>query len=68
MANDMVVGGDSCDEHSSFQDLYVHHGMWKAATRLSNELKDRVGALLKRHTDYSLVVTGHSLGAGKKIL
>jgi len=49
--------------------LRVHHGMWKAANILSDELTPRILALLDQvGPEYSLVVTGHSLGAGTATL
>jgi hypothetical protein len=43
---------------------YVHEGMWRAATRLADELAPTVWKELEERPNHNLLVIGHSLGAG----
>ncbi|GMI38821.1 hypothetical protein TrCOL_g10224 [Triparma columacea] len=42
----------------------AHGGMLEGAKSISIQARRRISALLAVHTDYTLVITGHSLGAG----
>lgn len=46
----------------------VHSGIMICAKNLSNETKEKILQLLSNHPDYSLVIAGHSLGAGATAL
>ncbi|KAK2716488.1 hypothetical protein QYM36_006841 [Artemia franciscana] len=41
-----------------------HRGKVECATRIKRQIKDILLAVLEEHSNYGLVVTGHSLGAG----
>lgn len=56
---DVMVVVDGIEYHGN-----VHRGMWMCAERLPLELKSLVQDALESHAGYSLVVTGHSMGAG----
>eukprot|EP01094_Clydonella_sp_ATCC50884_P023102 TRINITY_DN5452_c0_g1_i1.p1 TRINITY_DN5452_c0_g1~~TRINITY_DN5452_c0_g1_i1.p1 ORF type:complete len:1030 (-),score=315.25 TRINITY_DN5452_c0_g1_i1:393-3134(-) len=43
---------------------YVHDGMLYSARQVKDKLEPFIFEALEKHPDYSLVVTGHSLGAG----
>eukprot|EP00405_Crypthecodinium_cohnii_P033410 CAMPEP_0206531416 /NCGR_PEP_ID=MMETSP0325_2-20121206/3748_1 /ASSEMBLY_ACC=CAM_ASM_000347 /TAXON_ID=2866 /ORGANISM="Crypthecodinium cohnii, Strain Seligo" /LENGTH=609 /DNA_ID=CAMNT_0054027647 /DNA_START=117 /DNA_END=1946 /DNA_ORIENTATION=+ len=43
---------------------YAHSGMLTAAETLSSQLTSIVAGLLRKYSDFRLVLTGHSLGAG----
>ncbi|KAM4067105.1 lipase (class 3) domain-containing protein [Hirsutella rhossiliensis] len=40
----------------------VHHGFYRAFENIQSEMFKKVRALLEKHKDYRLIVTGHSLG------
>lgn len=63
------------DLHLSYEDYelswgnkifkgHVHSGMMTSARHVSNKIKPLVLHALDRNPDYTLVITGHSLGAG----
>ncbi|KAJ1959982.1 hypothetical protein GGI12_004046 [Dipsacomyces acuminosporus] len=43
----------------------VHHGFHDAYYSAAKEIKENVARLLAQHPDYSIVVTGHSLGGAQ---
>ena len=51
-------------EPSSFQGGLVHSGMRDQANEVITQLKPTIDRILANHSDYQLIFTGHSLGAG----
>ncbi|GMF80392.1 unnamed protein product [Aspergillus oryzae] len=41
----------------------VHSGFWKAWSEIADTITSKVESALSDHSDYSLVLTGHSYGA-----
>ena len=67
-ANFADVITDLVCESVEFLGGYAHDGIKRGAERLFEETIKTVCHLLGRNPSYSLVVTGHSLGAGTSIL
>lgn len=70
MFTDLTAGAERFDAPGLPPDTTAHRGMIAGADQLLKRLQD--GNILERafatYPDYSLVVTGHSLGAGVSIL
>ncbi|KND02865.1 uncharacterized protein SPPG_01945 [Spizellomyces punctatus DAOM BR117] len=65
--HDVLV--DLTCEYDFFDDEQVHSGMMRAAQALAGvnhvaRVRESVQSLLEQHPSYSLLLTGHSLGAG----
>lgn len=60
--NDMLT--DACASCASYAGGYAHWGMLEAASWFVENELPRVVALLKERPGYSLLLVGHSLGAG----
>lgn len=55
-------------ENEPFENGYAHSGIKKAAEALLNLLVPTLRDVLSSHPEFTIVVTGHSLGAGSAIL
>mmetsp|Transcript_29978 Transcript_29978/g.115112 ORF Transcript_29978/g.115112 Transcript_29978/m.115112 type:complete len:563 (-) Transcript_29978:2280-3968(-) len=58
------VATDILCTSTPFLDGVAHDGIKTSANLLWSKRRDTLVKALKRHPDYSLVITGHSLGAG----
>ncbi|CAM9535125.1 unnamed protein product [Scytosiphon promiscuus] len=57
-----------CKPVEDFAGGRAHQGISQSATRVWKGVQGEVESQLKKHGDYKLVLTGHSLGAGTAIL
>lgn len=53
---------------SDCNDCKVHHGFNKCFESVRDDMYNAVVALVKQYSDYSLIVTGHSLGGAMALL
>ena len=51
-----------------FLNGYAHQGILKGARLILDQVLGKIGDQLSDHPDYSVVVTGHSLGGGTAVL
>ena len=62
-----VLRDMKCDE-KKFLDGFAHRGILNGAEKIMDESLEVLRVALKQYPGYSLVITGHSLGAGTAIL